>query len=74
MKKELDMRLLNQIAGGADEKLARIVLEPVFTMDAEEDNTNTRWRKRSRLRPRTNTATLEPDEGQHLILDAILVP
>ncbi len=74
MKKELDMRLLNQITGGADEVGARIVLEPVFALDDEEDNTNTRWRKKYRGRPRSNVPTLEPDDVQVISLDITVTP
>lgn len=76
MKKELDMRLLNQITGGADEMVPRIDIEPVLTVDAKEDNTNTRWRNKYRVRPRTNTTTitLEPVDTEVLILDSIIIP
>jgi hypothetical protein len=71
MRKELDMRNLTQVAGGADEEVPLFVLEPVFTEYEEEDNTNTRWRKK---RPRSNTFTLEPVDTEVVELKAIIVP
>ena len=71
MRKELDMRNLNQVAGGADEEVPRIVVEPVFTEYEVEDNTNTPWRKK---RPRNNTVTFEPVDTEVFTLESILVP
>ncbi len=72
MKKELDMRLLDQITGGANEMAAHLVLEPVLTVDGEEDNI--RWRKKYRGRPRNNTTTLDPDDVQVITLTPIISP
>ena len=79
MKKELDMRLLNQITGGADEEAALFALEPTIIEITEEDNTQQRNKstyipKPFGRRPRNNTPTLEPVEELHLALEAIVVP
>ncbi len=52
MKNELKIGLLNQVTGGASKAGGSLVIEPVPTVDGEEDTV--RWRKKYRERSRDN--------------------